>query len=98
MSAPCRCCPRTTCTRRCSAARQVRCVMVGASRVCRRSAHWRALPLAERAIAGLEGRARAHGVVADAVLDGDQLCEQFHRGLARELLEPNGQRDVLTYD
>ena len=58
----------------------------------------RALSLADRAFAGVEGVARAHGLDADGRVVLDQFRRQSGRRLARQLLDAHGQVGVLPDD
>ena len=69
-----------------------------AARIFRRHHHRRALSLAHRVVAGVEGRSGTHGVDADGRVAGDELRRQFHRRLAWQLLEQHGQAEVLPDD
>jgi POT family len=69
-----------------------------ALRLFRRHHHRRALSVAGRALAGIEGRTRPHGVDDDGRLARHELRRQFHRRLARQLLEQHGQNEFLSDD
>src|SRR5271169_1655510 len=67
-----------------------------AVRLFRRCYDRRALPLADRVIAGDQTRACTTSVDDDGRVAGDEFHRQFPRRMARQLLEPDGEAGVFS--
>ena len=72
--------------------------LVVAVRLFRRHHHRRALSLSHRFVAGFEDCAGAHDLDDDGPVARHQFHRQFRRRLARQLLELDGQDELLHYD
>ena len=58
----------------------------------------RALSVADRVVAGDQGRAPAHSLDDDGRVAGDELRRRLSRRLSRQFLEPDGEAGVFSDD